>query len=66
MELDFRPINNWCVDCHGYVSNSDRQEIAWDDEGQCRRMCAKCLIKFGIEREARWRRRLQEITRKAG
>jgi hypothetical protein len=46
----FTPVDNWCIDCGDKVDpKKDRQELAWDDKGQCRRRCGKCIKKFNQE-----------------
>lgn len=41
----FHPINNDCLNCGKHVDPShDRQEIAFDDNGECRRRCGVCIV----------------------
>jgi hypothetical protein len=40
-----RPINDTCVGCERNVGLQDRQQIAWDAEGNVRRQCGKCIEK---------------------
>jgi len=42
------PINDLCRDCKKYVNPGDRQELVADETGHIRRLCAKCLAKYGI------------------
>jgi len=48
MEFNFKPASNKCLDCGCAVELSDRQEIAWDLNGECRRRCGPCIIKFDM------------------
>jgi hypothetical protein len=47
----FNPINEICLDCKGSVRIDDRQEIAWDEDGRCRRRCLKCINRRKAEQE---------------
>jgi hypothetical protein len=39
------PVNDYCLDCNNVVAKFERQEIAFDDRGECRRRCGACIIK---------------------
>ncbi len=43
--MGFRPVNDKCLDCNKSMSKNERQEMAWDKDGDCRRRCDSCIIK---------------------
>jgi hypothetical protein len=40
----FTPNNDFCLDCNILVNPfEDRQELAFDKDGTCRRRCGRCI-----------------------
>lgn len=45
--MNFRPINNKCLNCGKEVNPQvDRQELTFDENDNCRRICGACIAKL--------------------
>lgn len=44
--MQLRPANDLCIDCGSQVDvKKERQEMAWEADGTCRRRCGSCIEK---------------------